>query len=118
MVSLTADNQVPLRIDSHGVIRIGDSRVSLDSIVYAYQNGDTAEQIAEDFPTVALADIHTVIGFYLRHQGEVAGYLKEQEVRADEVRREIDPIVTKGNIRQRLLARQAAKENSHAAATE
>jgi uncharacterized protein (DUF433 family) len=107
--SLTGVQASPIKEDEHGVLRIGGTRVSLDSIVCAYQNGATAEQIADDFPTLDLADIHVAIGLYLRHRNEVADYLIAQEQRAEEVRRQIAPIVAQGNIRQRFLARRATK---------
>jgi uncharacterized protein (DUF433 family) len=117
-ISLTAVQHSPIREDEHGVLRIGVTRVSLDSIVSAYQNGATAEQIADDFPTLDLADIHIAIGLYLRHPNEVAEYLIAQEQRAGEVRQQIAPIVAQDGIRQRLLARQATKERANAAPAE
>jgi uncharacterized protein (DUF433 family) len=116
--SLTAVQPSPIKEDAHGVLRINGTRVSMGSIIYAYQNGATAEQIADDFPTLNLADIHIVIGVYLRHPNEVAEYLIAQEQRAEEVRRQIAPIVAQGGIRQRLLARQATKERFDAAPAE
>jgi uncharacterized protein (DUF433 family) len=116
--SLTAVQPSPIKDDGHGVLRIGGTRVSLDSIVCAYQNGATAEQIADDFPTLDLADIYIVIGLYLRHPNEVGDYMTAQGQRADEVRRQIAPIVAQEGIRQRLLARQAAKERANAAPAE
>ena len=114
MTLLISNHPVPLRIDEAGVVRIGDSRVSLDSVVYDYKNGATAEQIAFDFPTLDLADIHAVIAWYLRHREEVEQYLTDQQRQAAEVRKRIEPIVANGDIRARLLARRAARDSNDA----
>ncbi len=116
MTFLISDHPVPLRTDAGGVVRIGASRVSLDSVVYDYQNGATAEQIAFDFSTLDLADIHAVIAWYLRHREEVEQYLTDQQQRAVEVRKRIEPIVANGDIRARLLARREARESNDASA--
>ena len=75
----------------------------------------TAEQIAFDFPTLTLADIHAVIAYYLRHREEVERYLADLQVQAGEVRKRIEPVVAGGEIRERLLARRADKEAKNAA---
>ena len=118
MTHLVADQPVPLRTDEAGVIRVGNSRVSLNSIVYDYMNGATVEQIAFDFPTLDLADIHDVIAYYLRHRGDVEQYLADQKQDAASVRSQIEPIVASGDVRQRLLARRAAMESKDAPAVD
>lgn len=115
MTLLISGEPVPLRTDEAGVVRVGNTRVSLDSVVCDYQSGATAEQIAFDFPTLDLADIHAVIAYYLRHREEVERYLADQQDQAAEVRRRIEPIVAGAEIRERLLARRAAQERSDAA---
>ncbi|HUG68112.1 MAG TPA: DUF433 domain-containing protein [Pirellulaceae bacterium] len=116
MTLFISDQPVPLRTDEAGVIRVGDSRVSLDSVVYDYKNGATAEQIADDFPTLDLADIHAVIAWYLRHRQEVDQYLAEQQRQAAEVRKRIESVVASGDMRARLLARRAARNSNDASA--
>ena len=116
MPLMISDLPVPLRTDDAGVVRVGGTRVTLDSVVTAYINGSTAEQIADDFPTLDLADIHAVIGYYLRHVEEVQSYLWEERQAADQVRQEIQSMVAPVGIRQRLLARRAKKDQSHAPA--
>jgi uncharacterized protein (DUF433 family) len=110
MTLLILDLPVPLRIDDGGVVRVGNTRVTLDSVVAAYGYGATAEQIADDFPVLELADIHAVIGYYLRHREEVERYLQEQQHVADQVRQEIQAVIAPTGIRQRLLARRGQKE--------
>jgi len=106
MSLLISAQSVPLRTDDGGVMRIGDTRVSLDSVVHAYRGGATAEQIAEDFPSLELADIHLVISYFLRHPVEVDQYLATQCQQADELQRRVTADTTTQVVRQRLLERR------------
>lgn len=56
---------------------ISGTRVSLDSIVYAFLNGQTAEGIAQSFPVLSLEQVYGAITFYLAHRSEVEAYLRE-----------------------------------------
>ncbi|HEX3551889.1 MAG TPA: DUF433 domain-containing protein [Thermoanaerobaculia bacterium] len=69
------ENQYVERRD-HG-FWIAESRVSLDSIVYAFLNGQTAESIVRSFPTLSLEQVHRAITFYLAHRAEIDAYLRE-----------------------------------------
>jgi hypothetical protein len=64
--------------------------VSLDTIVIRMQVGDTPEEIHEGFPTVTLAQINTIIDWYLNNQVEADEYLQEQEAEAERLRKEIE----------------------------
>ena len=78
-LTLTAE-PVPLRLAEGGrVYRVGDTRVSLDSVIYAHRSGSTAEDIVRDFDTLKLSDVQMVIAYYLKHQEEVDAYLEERE---------------------------------------
>lgn len=59
-----------------GCYWIYDSRVSLDSVVYAFLNGQSPESIAQSFPVLSLEQVYGAITYYLAHQGEVDTYLK------------------------------------------
>jgi len=95
-----------LLLDADGVVRVGSSRVTLDSVVAAFRTGATAEQIAQQYPSVDLADVYAVITYYLRHRGEVDEYLRARDRAAAEVRAvneaRFDPV----GIRERLLSRR------------
>jgi uncharacterized protein (DUF433 family) len=103
--------RVPLEQDQSGVFRVGGTRVTLDTIVTAYQQGEPPETIADQYPSVALADVFAVIGFYLRHRQEVEAYLAEQCQRADAVRAEYEARVPQEGLRDRLLARRGPKSD-------
>ena len=98
---------VPLRHEEGGALRVGDSRVSLDTVVQEYENGADAEGIVNAYPTLRLADVYAVIAYYLRHQDEVNDYLRKRQAEADELRREIETRQPgRGELRAKLLARR------------
>lgn len=97
----------PLRRDEAGALRVGSSRVLLELVIHAFQDGATPESIAQCYPTASLADIYSVIAYYLRHRGEVEAYLEEREQRAQEVRQRIESHQGDlADLRSRLFARQ------------
>lgn len=98
--------RVPIHTDADGVVRVAGTRVTLDTIVGAFEAGATAEEIAQQYPTVPLVDVYSVITYYLRHKPEVDAYLKEREVLADRVREEVERRFPSTGIRERLLARR------------
>ena len=55
----------PFRWDEAGGIRIGSSRVTLDSILASYHNGSTPEEIAIQFSVLRLEDTYSTIAYYL-----------------------------------------------------
>jgi uncharacterized protein (DUF433 family) len=99
------DQKPPLAVDAGGTVRIAGTRVSLDSIVACYKSGATSDQIAEDFPTVGLANIHATIAYYLNNRTEVERYLGEQLEAAEAVKRELGAVVVT-DLRERLIARR------------
>jgi uncharacterized protein (DUF433 family) len=108
---------VPLRVDDHGVIRIGDSRLALEVILDYHHQGMPAEAIAEGYQDIiTLADVHAVLAYYLRHRDEVDGYLQRRNQEADALRRQIEALQPpRPGFREELLARQARRENGHVA---
>ena len=98
--------RVPIETDADGVIKVGGTRVTLDTIVAAFDAGATAEEIVQQYPSVALADIYSVIAYYLRHQPEVRGYLADRHKQAAQSRREDEGRFDPQGVRERLLARR------------
>ena len=96
----------PLNTDETGTIRVGRTRVRLDSVVYAFNQGHTPEEILMQFPSLELADIYAVIAYYLNNQTAVDEYIQQNEAEGDEIRREIESRPDFQTFRQRLLARR------------
>jgi uncharacterized protein (DUF433 family) len=116
-VALTIQaDPVPLREDASGALRVGETRVLLDLVVNAFEDGATPETIVQQYDTLRLADVYAVIAYYLRRRGEVDEYLRRRERQAAEVRRRIEATQGDlGDIRRRLLARRMATERNDAA---
>lgn len=62
-----------------GVYRLAGTRVSLDSVVYAFWRGQTAESIAQSFPVLTLEQAYGALTFYLANKAQVDAYLQEAE---------------------------------------
>ena len=62
-----------------GIYRVDGTRVSLDSIVYAYRRGASPESIQKSFPSLTLEQVHGALAFYLSHKSEVDEYLAAGE---------------------------------------
>ncbi len=100
---------VPLSTDADSVIRVGNTRVTLDTVVAAFREGATAESIAEQYPSLSLDQVYTVIGYYIRHQDDVNEYLERRRQTAHQVRRENETRFPPSGIRDRLLARRSLR---------
>lgn len=79
---------VPLTMNRDGTACIGQTRVPLDTVVYAFDEGATAEEIVQQYPALDLADVYAVIAYYLREREEVEAYLVQRRKRAAQVRAE------------------------------
>ncbi|QDV35990.1 DUF433 domain-containing protein [Tautonia plasticadhaerens] len=75
-----------VRNDEHGVMRVGSTRVMLDSVVAAFQRGDSPESILQQYPSLSLEAVYGAITYYLAHRDEVDDYLRRQEQVWDEER--------------------------------
>ncbi|MBI5033616.1 MAG: DUF433 domain-containing protein [Chloroflexi bacterium] len=107
MIPVIEVEPVPLEVTVDGVLRIGGTRVTLDTVIAAFKEGATAEEIAQQYPSLKLADVYAVIGYYLRHSTQIELYLQERQQQADAVRRENESRFDSQEIRERLLARRA-----------
>jgi uncharacterized protein (DUF433 family) len=97
---------VPLAAGSDGVIRVAGTRVTLDTVAYAFEHGATAEEIVQQYPSLPLADVYSVLGYVLSHRAEVDAYLAERAQRRGAVRAEAERRFDPAGIRARLLARR------------
>jgi uncharacterized protein (DUF433 family) len=100
---------LPLTTDADGVVRVGGTRVTLDTLVAAYREGATAETIAEQYPSLSLGDVYTALGYYLRHKAEVDVYLEGRRQQAAQARLENETRCNPVGIRDRLLARRKSQ---------
>lgn len=75
----------------NGGYYVQGTRVSLDSVVYAFLRGESSDGIAESFPALSLEQVYGAVAFYLAHRETIDGYLQEGKVEfarlRDEARR-------------------------------
>ena len=107
---LTEAQPVPLQVDIDDVIRVGGTRVTLDTIVAAFREGATAEEIVYQYPSLDLADVYAVIGHYLQRRSDVEAYLRRRQQQREEVREQNEARFDASGTRDRLLARRAGPE--------
>ena len=114
---MTLDDACPalLTRTSEGVLRITGTRITLDSVIQAFHDGATPEEMCQDFPGLALAHIYSVLAFYLTQQDAVDAYLKEQPQATTIIRQELRTkhAAFLDDLRHRLTARRASS-TSHA----
>ena len=107
---------ISLVADADGVVRVGSTRVALDTLVEAFCSGATAEEIVQQYPSLNLADVYQVISYYLRRPLEVEAYLQQRKAQRGSIRQQDEHVFTSSGIRARLLARRKSRKHSHALA--
>jgi uncharacterized protein (DUF433 family) len=68
-----------VQMDEAGVLRVGGTRVMLDAVVAAFQQGHSAETIRQQYPAMSLEEVYGAIAYYLGHLDEVHAYLRRQD---------------------------------------
>ena len=101
-----SSDPAPLITDDDGVVRVGGTRVRLDTVVYAFNQGGSAEEILQQYPSLALPDIYATISYYLQHRQSVDEYLKERQQEHDRVRQSNETRSDPAGLRERLLKRK------------
>jgi uncharacterized protein (DUF433 family) len=106
MTFVVAAEPAPLEANADGVMQVGKTRVTLDTVIAAFRQGATAEEIVYRYPALKLADVYATIGFYLNHQPEVELYLQQRQQRSQEIRKMNEAKFDPQGLRDRLLARK------------
>ena len=99
-----ATEPVPLVREADGVMRVRGPRITLDTVFAAFREGATAEEIVQQYPS--MADVYQVIGYCLRHSSEIEDYLSERRATARHTREHVESNWPPDGIRDRLLARR------------
>lgn len=99
---------IPAPLEAHPdeVVRIAGTRVTLDTVVQAFLEGTTAEEIQQQYPSLTLADVYAVIAYYLHNRAEVDEYLVRRGQQMAEVRKLNEARSSMAGVRERLLARK------------
>lgn len=100
---------VPLRWDATGTLRVGNTRVTLDVLLRAYALGGDAEELVEQFPSLDLADVYSVLGYYLRHREQLEReYLLPRKEEAERLQQEWEASSETPELWARIRVRGAA----------
>lgn len=78
-----------LRMSANGVVRVGNTRVSLDLVLGCCKLGSSPEEIVQHFPSLDLKDGYAAVTYYLYNQAAVAAYLAEQARATVDIEREV-----------------------------
>jgi uncharacterized protein (DUF433 family) len=101
----------PLYEDEAGGLRINGTRVLLERIVHAFEDGATPEGIVQSYDTLRLADVYAVLAWYLRHKTAVDEYLNKRAAEAQRIQQSIEAKQPgHAERRARLLARRDTED--------
>jgi uncharacterized protein (DUF433 family) len=113
MITTPITEQIPIRADEYGRLRVGNTRVLLDLVIYSFRLGSTPDRIIEQYPSLSLDDVYLAIGYYLRHRDEVDAYLRQQEEEAkafqEAYEKEYPPKLTREILLERLEAKRKSR---------
>jgi uncharacterized protein (DUF433 family) len=105
-ITLQAESP-PMHEDADGALRVGSTRVLVEFVIQAFQDGATPETIVQRYATLSLGDVYAVIAYYLRHRGAVEQYLARREQEAYEVKQRIESLQSDvSEIRARLIGQR------------
>lgn len=105
-MSVVSTYEIKLTETEAGVIRIGDSRVSLDSVIIAFNQGSAPEQIVYDYDSLSLPEVYAAISYYLQHRKEVDSYLAARAKQNKELRKSNEARFSQKGLRDKLLTRR------------
>jgi uncharacterized protein (DUF433 family) len=112
MIPLPPTEPLPLATNEQGVILVGGTRVTLDTVVGAYLDGASPEEIVMQYDALRLADVHRALAYYLDHQSEVEAYLLSRAGAAADARAQFASPTRQADLRQRLLTRRNLQQGS------
>ena len=92
----------PLHQDADGVIRIAQTRVTLESVISLFEQGASAEEIALRYDMLNLQDLYATIGYFLGHPQETQAYLERARKASVGARRDARQRSPTVQIRERL----------------
>lgn len=107
-MSLVLEREAPpLHKDEAGAVRVGNSRVLLEIVIRAFQDGASPESIVNRYDTLSLSDVYSTIGYYLRHMNAVEVYLNRRATLAESIQQRLSATQPDLSlIRSRLLSQQ------------
>ena len=111
MINTPVAINIPLHTDKHGKIRVGDTRILLELVIRAFQQGESAEGILEMYSVLKLADVYAVLAYYLANRADVDAYVRQSDANSQRIQQAIEAQYTPETLalRARLRASRDAK---------
>ena len=97
---------IPLVHWQDGSIRVGDTRVLLDLVIFAFNEGRTPEEIVISYPALKLSEVYGTITYYLENREQIDAYISSRAQEAEQLWAEIEADSNQRYIRQKLLSRK------------
>lgn|SRR2546425_7549632 len=104
-MSLRLIAEIPPIREADGAFRVGRTGVTLETVLWAFQQGATPEDIVDQFPSLVLADVYEVIAYYLRHRDEIDAYLAQQQQHYRDTVEQLQRDFPASSLQHRLHAR-------------
>lgn len=98
--------EIKLTKTKEGVVRIADTRVSIDSVIIAFKRGAEPESIQRSYDRLTLAQVYSVISYYLNNRDELDLYLAKREKEFEDKREANNDRFGLHGMREKLLARR------------
>ena len=111
MSVIVSTSEIVLEKDDAGTLYLSKTRVPLDTVVFAFNEGATAEEIVWRYPTLDLPQVYAAINYYLQNRAAVENYLQERAEQHAEIKTEAEARFNPKGIRERLLARRNSTDN-------
>ncbi|MDS3860200.1 DUF433 domain-containing protein [Thermosynechococcaceae cyanobacterium BACA0444] len=83
--------------------------MTLDTVIAAFLDGNSAEEIVAQYPSLNLADVDSVIDYYLHHRQVVDQYLQQREIKAAQVKQANEEQFNPIGLWDPLIARQSQR---------
>jgi uncharacterized protein (DUF433 family) len=103
MMAMPKPIEVPLHTDKDGIIRVGKTRVTLQTVIIDFNKGASPEEIVHHYPALTLSDVYLVIGYYLQNLAGVDEYVRDQQERSLQAHLEYEAKYPNDPLRAKLL---------------
>jgi len=72
------------------VIRIKGHRIGIEDVIEMYQQGYTADQIADEYSTLNYEEVYATLTYYWRNKVEIDAYLERLRIFVEESIRQFE----------------------------
>lgn len=72
-----------------GRLRIDSTRITVNQIVVWYKQGHSAEEIAEQYPQLSMAQVYTALAYYHANRGEIDADLMAEKLEAEHLEQQL-----------------------------